>query len=221
MLRDQHQSTIRGFKGLLVIGLGSLVFGLLCGCGRSAAFLQETTLGGFIVNRAGGRVQSQFRIPATATNVSLGFFVEGLKLDSVEGFQDANRVFQALASGKLRVRLGLQQKGTTNDFYRAEFSLGDGRSAANCGASRLSASHQALFLFNGIQPLDNRADFDLEGDASVSYYYRQGEFPLKKGKLVPGEDYVVELTVLKSIGVTNEFKLWLGCICGPSGSRGP
>jgi hypothetical protein len=119
------------------------------------------------------------------------------------------------------VRLGLLQKGASNEFYRAEFSLGNGKSVANCGASRLSPNHKLLFLFSGIQPLDNLADYDLEGDATVSFFYRQNEFPLKMGKLVRDADYVVELTVLDPIEVTNEFKLWLGSICTPPRGNGP
>jgi hypothetical protein len=49
--------------------------------------------------------------------------------------------------------------------------------------------------------------FAPEGDAAGSYYYRQNKFPLKKEKLAPGADYLLELTVLKPIEVTNEFKL--------------
>jgi hypothetical protein len=207
-------------KTKLAIGicLGSSLLGLLTGCRCEALVLKETDLGGFYVHQAGSQARGQLHVPDTATNVSLGFHVTGLKGET-NGVQDPNRVLHALASGELRLRLALLKPDGTNEFYRAEFSIGDGSLVANCGGSRLSAHFEPLFVFNGIQPLDNRAEYDLVGDATVSYHYGRNDSLLAKGKLVRGADYVVELTVLAPIAITNEFRLWHGSLCTSPSNR--
>jgi len=83
----KQPTRIRVYKApVMVIGLGVVLLALSCGCARSSAILQEVAPGGFFVDRAGSQVQAQSRIPTTAANVPLGFFAEGLALNTVGEF---------------------------------------------------------------------------------------------------------------------------------------
>ena len=182
---------------------------------KQAEAIQQTTLGSFYVSRVGSTIEADFRTGSNNTsNSNLGFEVHGIERDS-EFFTRFNYVLNGLASGKLRLRLQLFSKNSTNDFYCAEFQLGGIAGDAHNGSNDLGANYiysgnlvktYPLFFFTGISPLGFYSDYKPKSTDLITLHSRADSVS-EAGKLLPNQDYKVKLTVLEPIDITNQFQL--------------
>jgi hypothetical protein len=208
-------------SGLRRVVLGAVimsVFMLLSGCRkRPPEVVQQAPLGPFYVSRANSTIEADFHTGINdTTNCNLGFEVRGIELDSAFPAH-FKYVLDALYSGKLRLRLQLFDKNTTNDFYCAEFQLGSMQENAQNGSERIGANYvysgnlvktYPLFYFAGLKPLGFYSYYEPKS-SDLIMYHPQKDALTEEGKLLPDKDYKVKLTVLESINITNQFQLVL------------
>jgi hypothetical protein len=182
----------------------------LSGCSRRQGyFYEELSLGSLHVDQAGSWAQGDFRFPTPPTNSGLGFSI----LEAVQPDAEPKAIMdqfmaaaERLGHGSLRLRLQLFIKGSTNDFFCADFPVD-----ANGNYfiyPRIERSAVRGF-FNRIELLPYGKEANLLGDSTVTYHLRKDEEALRERKLIPGVDYTARLTVLAPTPMTNQFKLWV------------
>ena len=194
--------------------VGALAFA--AGCNRPKLVAEDVSLGTICFNKAGASTEGEFRIPSDPTNCNLAFEIHGFSDSNDIYIREFQSAFHELGTGRLRLKLQLYEKGSADEFYRADFPLGTRDEVRRWGTDALAANYAdlgdrrraRLVLLLGVQPIGS-SSFDFEGDASVTYLYRANSTPLKCGKLVPRKDYRAKLTVVNPISLTNEIEFRL------------
>ena len=224
-----HLKTVIGRRTGKVASALLIVLVVLPGCAKHGVpVIKESALGTLHVDVQGTSAEGEFRIPNDATNSNLGFEIHGLSQDNRDVYvAQWQHVLHELASGKLRLRLQLFSKNSTNEFYCAEFPLGLAGAGAEYGADRAGANYmdsgnrerpQPLCFFTGIKPIGSYSDFDLLGDVTVTYRFQRNVLPVKRGRLISGMNYKLKVTVLNPVAITNQFQLLLYSVWPPSNS---
>ena len=169
--------------------------------------MQEIPLATFHVNRSGASAESDFRIADETTQSFLGFAIRGVA-PTTEDSAHVMNIIQTLAGGSLRLKLQLFEQTNSNCFYEVEFPVAHAGHTENLIYSGNTNRPHLLFFVTGVTPLPY-GNYDLHGDASVSFRVQANAEPLRNGKLRPGVDYRLKLTVLVPASVTNTCQLWL------------
>ena len=147
-------------------GLLAIVMVLSCGVKKEPPLTKEQALGTFYLNTVGSWTEGEFRLSSAATNSSLGFAIQGLAHEN-PGVHVAQwkHVINELAGGKLRLKLQLFLKNSSNDFYCAEFPLGLAGAGAKYGTDRQGAN----YVFSGDSDFNElgRDGFSVHGAAAT------------------------------------------------------